>query len=250
MIVMDKVSFSYDNTAFIEEATYKIESGWTSIVGPNGAGKSTMIQLMNGSLKPSTGTVMLEGKSIGAYDSKERARLMTTIVQQPQIRFPMTCFDMVSHGRYPWRQSMNGLTEEDYAIIHRSMEDTGTLEFKDKKITELSGGERQRVILAAALCQEPKLLLIDEGFSALDIKHKREMIRCLKGRIENENLIVTAIIHDLNVANQISDHVMVMKNGCIVESGRRDTVMNRSNIEKVYETQVRFDAEFGFSLII
>lgn len=250
MIQMSDVNFSYDSRPFIDALSFELMPGWTSIVGPNGAGKSTLIQLMNGTLKPTSGEVLMKGKDIGSYDSKERARHITTIVQQPQIRFPITCFEMVSYGRYPWRQSMNGLTEDDYRMIHQSMEDTGTLCFRDKKVTELSGGERQRVILAAALSQAPKVLFVDEGFSALDIKHKREMIRCLKQRIEQEGLTVIAIIHDLNVAYQISDHVVMLKDGDIVECGSKERVMTRDTIERVYETEVRYDSEFGFGMKI
>ncbi len=248
MIRLKDVTFSYDDTTFIKNMDFDLKPGWTSVVGPNGAGKSTMIQLMNGTIKPESGEILLKDKAIDSYSSMHRARQITTIVQQPQLRFPITCFEMVSYGRYPWREDMNGLTDKDYHVIEKSMQDTGILGFRDKKVTELSGGEKQRVVLATALCQEPKVLLIDEGFSALDIKHKSEMVHCIKERIHSDNLIVVAIIHDLNVAYQISNQVVMLKNGSMIESGNKDNVMTKETIETIYETNVNFDKEFGFSM--
>jgi iron complex transport system ATP-binding protein len=155
---------------------------------------------------------------------------------------------MISFGRYPWRESLQGLSDRDYEVIYQVMHETDTLRHRDKPITQLSGGEKQRVILAAALAQEPKILLIDEGFSALDIKHKSDLIHVLKGRIEREGLRVVAIIHDLNIAYQISDAIIIMKEGKVVVSGSREQVMTKSNIEDVYETKVNVDPNFGFSM--
>lgn len=244
------ISFSYSQFEVLKNISIDLQDGWTSIVGPNGAGKSTLLNIMNGFFKPSNGNALIMGKDIVKLSSLEKAKLITTIHQQPTFRFPITCFEMVSNGRYPRRKNMNRLEKEDYEIIYKVMEETKTLEFKDKAITELSGGERQRVILATALAQEPKILLIDEGFSALDIKHKSDMIHCIKDRVKKDGLLVVAIIHDLNVAYQISDHVILLKNGQIIKSGMKTDVMTKELIEEIYETDVLYDEKFGFNLKI
>lgn len=248
MIRLHEVSFGYDKDNVIDDVSIDLKNGWTSIVGPNGAGKSTLINLMNGMLKANQGSVELNNKNIHLYKPDERARLISTIHQQPDTRFPITCFDMVSFGRYPWQSKVDGLTDRDYEIIHEAMLATQTIAYKDKAITDLSGGEKQRVILACALAQEPEVLLIDEGFSALDIKHKSEMIQCLKQIMTKRDMTVVAIIHDLNVAYLVSDQVILLKEGSVIRHGHTKETMTKPLIESVYETQVHYDQHFGFAM--
>lgn len=249
-IQVEKICFNYGSYEALKDITFDLHKGWTSIIGPNGAGKSTLLNVMNGYYKPDSGNVKILGEDVHNLGSKERASFMTTIHQQQSINFPILCFEMLVNGRYAKRKNMNKLLDYDYRVIYKAMEDTETLDFKDKLITKLSGGEKQRIILATALAQEPRILFIDEGFSALDIKHKNDMIYCLKKQIHNEGMNVVSVIHDLNIAYQISDTVVVMKDSKIVKVGSPKEVMTKEIIEYVYETEIKFDEGFGFNLCI
>jgi iron complex transport system ATP-binding protein len=248
MIGLHNVSFGYNTQQVIHDISLEIGEGWTSIVGPNGSGKSTLIHLMNGRFKPTKGKITLNDKEIHTYKPIERARLMATIHQEAEGQFPISCFDRVSFGRYPWQTKVEGLTDYDYQVIYESMNATKTLIHKDHGMHELSGGEKQRVILAAALAQEPEILLIDEGFSALDIRHKREMIGCIKERIVKKGMKVVAIIHDLNMAYQVSDQVIMLKDGRVISHGTTEAAMTTSLVESVYDTKVHYDPTYGFAI--
>ena len=247
-IVLKHVSFNYSKHKVFNEINLRIKEGWTSIVGPNGAGKSTMMNMMNGLLKPGSGQVYILGKNLQQLPTIERAKLFTTIHQQRNMNFPMTCFDLVSQGRFPMNGGRHHLMEEDYKVIYEIMKETQTYEFKEQLVTQLSGGEKQRVLLALALVQEPKILFIDEGFSALDIKHKREIIKCLKKRVKKQNLVVIAIIHDLNIAYQVSNQVLLINNQGEIQVGQTRKMMTKETIENLYDTRVKYHEEYGFSM--
>lgn len=250
LIKVEELFFNYGRYEALIDITFKLHKGWTSIIGPNGAGKSTLLNVMNGYYKPDSGKVTILGENVHKLGAKDRASFMTTIHQQQSINFPIMCFEMLVNGRYAKRKNMNRLLDYDYRVIYKAMEETKTLGFKDKLITKLSGGEKQRIILATALAQEPKILFIDEGFSALDIKHKNDMIYCLKKQIHDEGMNVVSVIHDLNTAYQISDTVVVMKDSKVVKFGSPKEVMTKEIIEYVYETDIKFDKDFGFNLCI
>lgn len=248
VININNLSFGYSDKLILDNVSFSLKKGWTSIVGPNGVGKSTLLNLMNGLIKPDKGHITILDNHLAKLSTLDKAKLFTTIHQQDSIAFPITCFELISQGRYPINNGSHRLYKEDYEVIYNVMQETQTYEFRDKLVTHLSGGEKQRVLLALALVQEPKILYIDEGFSALDIKHKKLIIKCLKKRVETKNLVVIAIIHDLNIAYQISDRILLMDlAGCITE-GETRLVMTKESIESLYETQINYHEDYGFSM--
>lgn len=249
-IQVKDLTFAYSHQLALEDINFSLKQGFISVIGPNGAGKSTLVKVLNGSYKPKSGNVEVLNQNVHQLNSLERARILTTIHQQPHFSFPYTCMEMVGHGRYAQSKNYKYLSEEDYRIIVHVMAQTDTLQFKDKLITQLSGGEQQRVILATALAQEPRILFIDEGFSALDIQYKTRMIRLLKERTDREDLTVISIIHDLNIAYAVSDQVILMNKGKVIQVDHPDQVMQHENLERLYGIEFQQDITRSFQIKI
>jgi iron complex transport system ATP-binding protein len=184
--------------------------------------------------------VQIWGRNLRELSSLERARCFTLIQQNQAFAFPFTCLEMVSWGRYPHRNQLDGLSDADFEVIEDAMRITETLDFKDRLITEVSGGEQQRVMLACALAQQPKILFLDEAFSAVDISYKKVILGKLKKLVEQKKLTVVSIVHDLNVAYRYSDRVVLLKEGELVGCGHPDEVMNEMTIQQVFQVEVEF----------
>lgn len=247
---LQQLSFTYNDKrrpVFIKDLSLSLDSGWVSIIGPNGAGKSTLLRLMNGDLKPDAGQAFVCG--MDAYHSEpiDKAKCMTTIHQQRQVLFPFTCYEMISHGLYAKGKKYR-LDDGDYDRVIKALEETELTDKMDIPVTELSGGERQRLYLATALVQAPEVFFIDEGFSALDIRYKGKMMGLLKRKVDEENLLVISIIHDMNIASRISDEVILMDEGNVLYHGLPSEVMTQEKMVQVYGNSLEFQSGLGFQI--
>lgn len=249
-IELKDLTFTYNDKkrpVFIQDLTLTLDRGWVSVIGPNGAGKSTLIRLINGDLKPNRGRSVVCGLDTYHSDPIDKAGIMTTIHQQRQAQFPFTCYEMVSHGLYAKGKKYK-LDAKDYERIMAALTRTELVDKMDALVTELSGGERQRLYLAAALVQSPEVFFIDEGFSALDIRYKGKMMGMLKSMVEEEDVLVVAIIHDLNIASRISDQVVLMDQGRVVANGPVSKVMTMANIRSIYGNALECSPDSGFQI--
>jgi iron complex transport system ATP-binding protein len=209
-----------------------------SIIGPNGSGKTTLLKCMSGILPPKSGVTALLGKDILSFKKRELAKLMAYVPQNTSIEFGFSVLDIVLMGRSPYLGPFQSETLDDLKIVDEAMEMTNIVHIKDKKVTEISGGERQRVIIASALAQTPKVLLLDEPVSNLDIQHQMEVLGILKRLTEEKMITVVAVLHDLNLAAEYSDTVMLLKDGRVVKSGTPLEVITADNINDAYQTNV------------
>jgi iron complex transport system ATP-binding protein len=234
------LNYAYGRQRVLKNIHLSIEQGFISIIGPNGSGKTTLVKLACGLLSLQSGSVQVWGRNLRELTNLERARCFTLIQQNQAFAFPFTCLEMVSWGRYPHQDRLDGLNSMDYEIIEDAMCITETLELKDRLITEVSGGEQQRVMLACALAQQPKILFLDEAFSAVDISYKKDILGKLKKLVEQKKLTVVSIVHDLNVAYRFSDRVVLLKDGELVGYGHPDEVMNEMTIQQVFQVEVEF----------
>lgn len=233
------VSFGYDQNYIINNINYKIEKNkFYTIVGPNGSGKTTLLRLISKGLNVNTGSVLVNNKNIKSMSNIALAKIMASVPQTSHIEFDFTAEEVVMMGRTPYMRRFAIETYKDLEIVHNAMKFTKTYEMRNKKITKMSGGELQRVIISRAIAQEPSILLLDEPISHLDIQHQIELLSMIRNLNIEKNITVIAVLHDLNMAMEFSDKVLLVENGKIVASGLPEEVLTKENIENVYKVKV------------
>ncbi|MBC7319582.1 ABC transporter ATP-binding protein [bacterium] len=208
------------------------------LLGPNGAGKSTLIKALSKILRPIAGTIYVEGEDIESLSFKDVAKKVGVVPQETLLDYNFTVYDVVMMGRNPYISRFKGETKLDKEIVLEAMKSTNTLEFADRSITELSGGEKQRVILARALAQQPKILLLDEPTSHLDISYQIEMLNLIKRLIKEKNIGALSALHDPNLASQFCDKIILMKDGKIYDFGTPKEVLTSKNLKDVFNIDV------------
>jgi len=204
------------------------------MVGPNGAGKSTLLRLIAGLLTPHAGHVSIGSHKLQELSARHRARQLTYVPQHPPADLELPVRDVVLMGRFPHRSF--GLFEsvDDYRIADRAMAITETQEFADRPIATLSGGEAQRVHVAAAIAQEPQVLLLDEPTASLDLQHQQTVFGILRDRARVDGVAVMVVTHDVNLAAQFCSHVLVLHDGKAVATGPPDHVVTPEVLAPVY----------------
>ncbi|MFH1478465.1 MAG: ABC transporter ATP-binding protein [Candidatus Omnitrophota bacterium] len=239
LIKVSNLSGGYDKTLVIKDISFEIKKGeFLGIIGPNGSGKSTLLKLMSRTLSPASGTVTLEEKDIKAMGLKEFCRRTAFVPQDTLINFSFSVEEIVLMGRIPHLGRMQFETKKDLSIAHNALGMTDTLCVKDKEINELSAGERQRVIIAKALAQEPILLLLDEPTAHLDIGHQVQILDLLKAMNKEKLLTIIVVMHDLNMASEYCNRIVLLNNGAVFKDGPPNEVLTYQNIESVYNTVV------------
>ncbi len=247
MIKVENVSFKYNEKRILDSISLDVDEGkFLSIIGPNGSGKTTLLNLLTGYLSNHKGSIQYMGKNISNYSVEELSQNFATINQNGDIKFPFTCLEIVMMGRKPFLKRINRLSQIDKKIVYKAMEITDTLKFANSIITQISGGEFQRVMIAKALTQEPKVLFLDEAFSAMDISQKIKCLKLIKRLVETKNLTVISVIHDLNLTYMFSDEVCVLKDGKVVANGRTNDIMTTEFIGDVFDIQVDQIEDKGF----
>lgn len=234
------LSCGYDSKFVLKDINFKIEKNeLIGVIGPNGSGKTTLIRAMTKILKLQEGNVLFDGIDINKLGFRELAKKVAVVSQSYAPDFDMPVEDFVLLGRIPYRRAFQFLeTETDLKIAEQAMELTDTLHFKERLLSELSGGERQLVFIARALAQEPELLLLDEPTSHLDIAHQVKILGLIRKLNRQNQISVIIILHDLNLAGEYCDRLMLMNTGCIYKLGSPQEVLTYQNIEEVYKTVV------------
>ncbi|WFD09887.1 ABC transporter ATP-binding protein [Tepidibacter hydrothermalis] len=247
MIKVEGVSFKYNEKSILNNISLDIDKGkFLSIIGPNGSGKTTLLNLLTGYLSNHKGIIQYKGKNISDYRVEELSQNFAIINQKGDIKFPFTCLEIVMMGRKPFLKRINKLSQIDKKIVYKAMETTDTLKFANSLVTKISGGEFQRVMIAKALTQDPKVLFLDEAFSAMDISQKIKCLKLIKRLVETKNLTVISVIHDLNLAYMFSDEVCVLKEGKVVAKGQTKDVMTTDFIAHVFDIEVDQIEDKGF----
>lgn len=238
-LTVNDVSFSYGDIRVLDGITMEINDGeLVSLIGPNGAGKSTLLKCINRILKPKSGAILLNGQDMIKTSSRELSKMMGYVPQSNVDVFPFAVYDIVLMGRKPhigWR-----VGKKDIEIVAQALEVMGIGDLGTRYFDELSGGEKQKVVMARALAQEPKVLLLDEPTSNLDIMHQLEVMEIIWKLIHDKGISAIMAMHDLNLASRFSDRMIMIKNCRVFTSGTPELVLNQSNIREVYgvETQI------------
>jgi len=242
IIKVRDLRFAYGDKKVIDGVSFDIfPREFVSIIGPNGSGKTTLLKLLHGSLPPQAGTVCLGETPISKMRKRALARKIGVVSQQPRFHFEITALELVLMGRSPHKALLAFEGKEDFEIAHEAMVLTGVEDFKDRNLFTLSGGEFQRVMVARALAQKPQIMLLDEPTSYLDIKHQIGLCRLLKTMNRDHGIAIVSVFHDINLASDFSDRIIVMKDGKIRGVGTPDEVITKELLEPVYDCRIYVD---------
>ncbi|MDY6971331.1 MAG: ABC transporter ATP-binding protein [Thermodesulfobacteriota bacterium] len=239
---LKKVGFSYGRSWALRDLDLDIRQGELfGVLGPNGSGKSTLLKVIDGILTPQEGRVLLKDKAVTTYSRWSLAREVAMVAQENHFRFSFSALEVVLMGRFPHlgRFQFEGKRDMDVAV--RALEATRCLELAERPIHELSSGERQRVLIARALAQEPSVILLDEPTSFLDLRFKRDIFNLISSLTSDRGLSVLVVSHDIDLASQYCDRIVMLKEGRVYSTGVPDQVITALNVEAVYACPVFVD---------
>lgn len=239
LLKVENIFGGYHKEPVIKGISLEIRKGdFIGIIGPNGSGKTTLLRLMSRVLQPQKGNICLEGKDIKAMGLKEFCQSVAFVGQDTAISFSFSVLEIAAMGRIPHLKRLQLETKRDMDIVEKSLSMTDALQLKEKKINELSSGERQRVVIAKALAQEPVLLYLDEPTSHLDIGHQIQVLDLLKKLNRSSGLTIAMVLHDLNLASEYCNRIVLLNDGKVFKEGSPREVLTYQNIEAVYKTVV------------
>jgi iron complex transport system ATP-binding protein len=239
----DNINVGYGDHLIVKDLTVEIpDKKITTIIGSNGCGKSTLLKAITRIISPQSGAVVLDGKHISKENTKNLAKKMAILPQNPESASGLTVGELVSYGRFPYQKGFGRLTKKDFEVIDWALEVTGTTDFKFRSVDALSGGQRQRVWIAMALAQETEMILLDEPTTYLDMAHQLEVLELLQKLNEEQERTIVMVLHDLNQAARFADYIIALKDGEIIKAGACEEVINHHVLKKVFQ----IDAEIGW----
>jgi iron complex transport system ATP-binding protein len=231
----------YGRTRILQQINLRLGKGeFVGLIGPNGSGKTTLLRSIGRTLKPRGGSIYIAGQDIYRLSRRKIAQKVATVPQESPITFAFTVFEIVLMGRTPHLKRFQIENYRDLEIVRKAMKDAKVEHLSQRLVTELSGGEKQKVIIAQALAQQPELLLLDEPTTHLDIYHQIEILDLIKS-LSQKGLAVIAVFHDLNLAAQYCDYLVLLSKGRIVVLGTPSEVLTHENIKRVFGVDVVVD---------
>mgnify|MGYP000165672716 FL=1 len=234
----EKLSVGYDGKPLIRDVCLRVQRGKiVTLIGPNGSGKSTILKTIVGQLSKVSGTVLLEGAPMERCGQKEIAKRMAILMTERIHPELMTCYDVVSTGRYPYTGALGLLGKEDKRIVEESLELVHGRDMADRPFDAISDGQRQRILLARALCQTPEIIVLDEPTSYLDIRYKLELLTILKTMVREKNLAVLMSLHELDLAQRVSDTVVCVSGDRIDRMGPPEEIFSNDYIARLYHME-------------
>lgn len=242
MIILEakNIVHRYDEKEVLKNISLKVEEKeFLGIIGPNGSGKTTLLKVMSRGIKPTKGGISFKGKNILSLKTKFVAANIAMVPQEEMSFFPFTVFEVVLMGRSPYIRRFSWETKDDILVTENSMKLADVFHLKDRRIDELSSGERQRVIIARGLAQKPKILLLDEPTSHLDINHQVDIFNLLKRLNEKENITIVVVLHDINLASKYCSKLILLNKGRIYKEGTINKVITKNIIKEVYGINVK-----------
>jgi len=236
ILKLDHVHFGYSAGFRISDLTLEVEAGcMIGLVGPNGSGKSTVLRLMSGLLNPDSGQILFDNQPLHLYSRREFARRMAVVSHERTFEFPFTVRDIVRMGRFAHPSAGES---GEAQVIEEALERTGTLGLAERPITQLSSGERQLVLIARAIAQEPRVMLLDEPDAHLDVHHQLRVFRLLRELNQERGITIVLVSHDLSATASFCGTVVLMSRGSIVKAGDPREVIASEILETVYGEKV------------
>jgi len=243
MLKARDISVWFGTRKVIDDVSLELEVGRIMVLlGPNGAGKTTLLRTLNRTVAITTGTIELDGVEVSKLSRREIGRNIAVVAQENETKFPVTVMEFVLAGRFTHGAAFGWESADDIRAAEKALELCDLGEYDGRMMNELSGGERQRVVLARALAAESKVLLLDEPTANLDLAHQALMFRLVRDRCRNAGASAIVITHDLNLASEFADTIMLLKGGTVYASGSSADVLTKENLAEVYDVQVLLDA--------
>jgi len=244
LLDVESLSYRYEEKVVLDLITLNINAGEIlGILGPNGCGKTTLLKNLNKNLSPHGGCVLIDGTDIDGISKREIAKNIATVPQSNEIRFAFTVREIVTMGRMPFQESFRGETREDLEIIDQAMEQTSLTDFADRYINTLSGGERQRAIIARAITQTPRIILMDEPTLHLDINMQFEVLDLIHKLAKENDLAVVIVSHDLPMVTRYCDRIVLIHDHKVFAMGAAEEVLTQENMRTVFNVDAELEKD-------
>jgi iron complex transport system permease protein len=243
VLALSGVHFGYHHRAVLSGVSLEVRAGEVvALLGPNGTGKSTLIAVAHGALESSSGEVLFDGKPIKEFSRRELAHRIAVVAQATEVRFPLTALEYVLTGRFAYSNAVGFDSPEDVELAMQALRETDAAQFASRHFNELSSGERQRVVLARALAQQAKLLLLDEPTANADIAHQVSLLNLVRNLTRQRGIGALVVTHEINLAAEFADRVALLKDGKLLACGAPTKVMTSEWLEKLFETSLLVDS--------
>jgi iron complex transport system ATP-binding protein len=242
MLNVSNLSVRYGLFDVLDDISFTLVSGEILVlIGPNGAGKTTLIKSLNGTVTAAAGEIMLDGEALNLFFRREIAKRIAVVAQENETKFPITVRDFVLAGRFANKSGFGWESKDDIAAAKRALMECELEGFEDRLMNELSGGERQRVVLARALATGAKILLLDEPTANLDLAHQASMFRLVREKCRSEDYSAVIITHDLNLAAEFADRIIILSSGRVRAIGPPEEVLREGSLKEVFDVNVLLD---------
>lgn len=208
-----------------------------AIIGPNGSGKSTLLKVLSRSLRPIKGSVLLDGRDLQSLPTRDLARQLAILHQASRAPADLTVRDLVEYGRFPYQRWWKGKNDEDKSVVEWALEQTGLVELAARPVSTLSGGEQQRAWIAMALAQKPRILLLDEPTTYLDICHQLEILDLIRQLNKEQGITIVMVLHDLNYAARYADNIAVLRQGSLYAAGHPAEIITPTMLREVFQVE-------------
>jgi iron complex transport system ATP-binding protein len=237
--------------SLVDDVSFAIETGtWCTIIGPNGAGKTSLVEAVAGLRHPAQGSVLISGEPIEAMSERERAKSVALVPQHPVVPSGMSVYDYVALGRTAYHGLFRSAGTGDRRIIESVLERLSLGEFRDRDVATLSGGERQRMVLGRALAQSTTVIVLDEPITGLDLRHQMDLLELLKKEVDECGLTLVATLHDLTLAGQFADRLVLLDRGRVVLDGPAGEVVRSEALGATYGMNLRVVDVDGADVVV
>jgi iron complex transport system ATP-binding protein len=241
-IRVQKLDYAFNQYAVLKDVAFEVKTGqFFIIIGPNGSGKTTLLKMLVGLLPLKTGQIEVFSQPINRYTAKTLSRQMAYVPQKVPVEFPFTVTQVVLMGRAPYLGLLGFEADSDLELARNAMTITGVGHLANRRLDQLSGGEQQRVFIARAICQQPKILLLDEPTAALDLSYQvrlMDLLECLK---KEQGITIIMVSHNLNMAAMYADHLLLLAKGRVARMGPPDRVIEFELLEQIYNCALLVD---------
>ncbi len=242
MLEVQNITINYGVCAVVQNVSFSLRTGKIiALLGANGAGKTTLLKALNGGLPIAGGAILLNGKSLKDFSRREIARKIAVIAQENETKFPVSVLEFVLSGRFAHGAAFGWETTGDLQIARDCLMLCDLANYENRLMNQLSGGERQRVVLARALATKADILLLDEPTANLDLAHQAMMFRLINERCKSCRASAIVITHDLNLASEFADEILLLKNGKILAKGEPNEVLTGENLQEIFNVRVLLD---------
>ena len=242
MLEVQTISINYGSSQVIKDVSLNLATGKiVAVLGANGAGKTTFLKSLNGSLPIAKGSILLDEKPLSDYSRREIANKISVVAQENETKFPITVLEFVLAGRFAHGGVFGWESAKDLEIAKNALEMCDLKDFANKLMNQLSGGERQRVVFARALATQAQILLLDEPTANLDLSHQAILFQLVRNRCNTCESSAIIITHDLNLAAEFADEILLLNRGEVIAKGTPNEVLQTETLRKVFDVEVLVD---------